>query len=263
MKANIRPDGSNPTQNLDYLYESYRPRRRPVLHWGKIGDHKWVIQLLVSGGILLVVLGLFRTSIPFTGSLKNSIRYMLTSETDFRPIYYRAVEFISQAGGFNWPLPGSAGQPSKPAAADVSSGIVLSLPVSGNIIRTYGWETDQIDGVQRFHQGIDISAKAGTGIKSSTGGMVVNIGETSDLGLYVLMKSGSAELVRYANLAEVFVHEGQPVNPGDIIAKLGTTADRQPHLHFEVIVNGRPVDPLDKLGIDFSRLDSMNRLDVR
>ncbi len=263
MKINIGRRDKSGTQDLDYYYENYPPRKSAVFYKKKVREHKWVGQLLVSGVIFLVVLGLFKLNIPFTAFLKNGVKYFLTSEINIRPVFSRLIQFASQAGDLEWPLSDDVSPPSKTVITEVPSGIVLLLPVSGNIIRTYGWLTDSEDQVQKFHQGIDIAVPVGTEVRASAGGKVVNIGENSSLGRYILVKNNTGELVRYANLSEVLVRVEQAVKTGDIIAKTGMPADRQPHLHFEVIINGRPVDPLAKLGVDFSRLNGTNTSDLR
>ncbi|MHB9093633.1 MAG: M23 family metallopeptidase [Eubacteriales bacterium] len=264
MKINIGPKAKDSPQDLDYLYENYRPAKSggPANFYKSGGrEHKWIFQLLASGAILLVILGLFKANIPFTGALKNGVKYLLTSETDFRPAFHQVVELAAQVGNVELPVADDVPSSTKTAITEVPPGTLLLLPVSGNVINTYGWLVDPRENLQKFHEGVDIAAPVGTGVKASADGKVIDIGENSGLGKYVLVKNLTGELVRYANLSEVLVQKEQQLKAGNIIAKTGVLGDSEPHLHFEVIVNGRPVDPLSRLGVDFTRTDGTNRSD--
>ncbi len=263
MKVKIRPSGTSGLPDLEHLYRNYRPRRSAVRSQKKVGKPKWAVQSLVSVIIFLFLLGLFKTNLPFTGSLQRGIKYLLASEIQIQPVFARIVQFASRAGDLEWPLSGNISPSSKTVISTVPAGTNLLLPVSGNVIQPYGWVTDPADQVQRFHQGIDIAAPVGTEVRAAADGRVVNLGEDRVAGRYILVQNSSKELVRYANLNEALVRTGQPVKAGDIIAKTGKPGDPRPHLHFEVIVNSRPVDPLDRLGAGFSGLNGTNKPEQR
>lgn len=258
MKVNIwDKDKGSATVDTDYLYESYRPAKSTdysSFYRRNKKERRWVIQLLVSGAVLLGLWGLFNTNIPFGGALQNGVRYLMTAETDVQPVLHKIVQLASQAGNLDWPLIDDVPQSSKAAISEVPAEAVLLLPVSGDLVRTYGWAIEPGEQVEKFHEGIDIAVPVGTPVKAAAAGTVTDTGEQQGFGRFILVTNSSGELVRYANLSEIKVQKGQEIKAGEIIGSSGMEADDKPHVHFEVIVNGRPVDPLSRLGVDFTRL---------
>ncbi|MGD2136267.1 MAG: peptidoglycan DD-metalloendopeptidase family protein [Gemmatimonadales bacterium] len=96
----------------------------------------------------------------------------------------------------------------------------------------------------RPHEGIDVSAPEGTPILAPAGGTVRNVRTMSGYGRTVTVDHGNGVVTFYAHCSRVLVRAGQPVRRGDKIAEVGSTGIATgPHLHYEVIVNGRAVDP--------------------
>lgn len=268
MKVNIwEKDKGSTTLDTEYLYENYRPAKSSANYSGfyhkSKKENRWVFQLLVSGAVLLALFGLFNTNIPFSGALKNGVRYLMTAETDVEPVLHKIVQISAQAGNLEWPIIDDIPQQSKAAISEVPAGTVLQLPVSGKLIRTYGWMADPGEQVQKFHEGVDLAVPVGTQVKAAADGQVIDTGELIGLGKYVLVRNKSGEMTRYANLSEIKVQDGQEVKVGAFLAESGMEGGNQPHVHFEVIVNGQPVDPLGKLGIDFTRLGGDGKTGVK
>ena len=245
MKVNIGSKRPEERSDLDYIYQDYKPVSGAAFGKKKLRVSKWVLQLFVSGAVCLLVLGLFRMDIPFTGALKSGIRYLLTYETDVQPVFYRVIQLASHVGNLEWPVIDDISAPTRAVTQDTPK--QLLLPVSGNVVREYGWVSEGEENAQVFHEGIDIGVPSGTEVKAAAGGMVEKISESAGLGKYILVKNDTGEMVRYANLSEISVSAGQTVEAGDIIAKTGIQGEGAPHLHFEVIIDGRPVDPLSAL----------------
>ncbi|MDT3698479.1 MAG: M23 family metallopeptidase [Thermincola sp.] len=259
MKINFGRGNNNNTDDLDYIYDNYRPAKSPV-GFGSYpkkgaGEYKWVIQLLVSGAVLLLVAGLFRSDLPFTGTIKEGVRYLMTSETDLRPVINQVLRLSYQVGSVDWPAADNVPAPERPAITTVPPESIMLLPVSGNVLRNYGWYTDPAVKFQRFNEGIDIAVPSGTSVKASADGKVIKVSDPANLGKSILIESISGELIHYANLSQISVQIGQSVKAGDIIGKSGLADDKEPYVHFEVIVDGKPVDPLSKLGIDFTKIN--------
>ena len=121
------------------------------------------------------------------------------------------------------------------------------MPVEGEITSEYGERIHPVFKTVKMHNGIDIDAKIGTPIKSSSAGNVVKVGEDDINGRYVRVKSGKYEVV-YAHCYKVSVKEGQSVMQGDILGEVGDTGlTSGPHLHFEVQEAGKPVSPMELL----------------
>lgn len=100
----------------------------------------------------------------------------------------------------------------------------------------------------RFHSGIDIAASKGTDIKAAADGTVEAAGWLGNYGYMVLLNHGAGIKTRYAHASKLLVKKGQKVKQGEVIAKVGNTGrSTGPHLHFEVIINGRTKNPLSYL----------------
>jgi len=98
---------------------------------------------------------------------------------------------------------------------------------------------------ERPHPGIDVSAPQGTPILASAGGTVIRVGVGTGYGRMVTIDHGYGLVTRYAHLSKALVKEGQRVHRGEEIALVGQTGvATAPHLHYEVIVNGKQQDPL-------------------
>jgi murein DD-endopeptidase MepM/ murein hydrolase activator NlpD len=97
---------------------------------------------------------------------------------------------------------------------------------------------------RHVHTGIDLAAPAGTPVHSATSG-VAQIGyDMAGAGLFVAVKFGSNVRVLYCHLFTTAIHSGESVEPGEVIGTVGSSGlATGPHVHFEVQVDGRSVDP--------------------
>jgi murein DD-endopeptidase MepM/ murein hydrolase activator NlpD len=121
------------------------------------------------------------------------------------------------------------------------------MPVDGEITSEFGERVHPVFNTVKMHNGIDIDAEIGTPIKSSTAGTVLKVGEDDINGKYLRVQSGKYEVV-YAHCYKVSVKEGQKVKQGDILGETGDTGVVSgPHLHFEVLEDGKPVSPMELL----------------
>ena len=99
---------------------------------------------------------------------------------------------------------------------------------------------------ERAHQGVDISAPRGTPILATANGRVISAGRRGNYGLMIEIDHGYGYVSRYAHTSIAYVRPGQWVTRGDTIGEVGSTGlAAGPHLHYEVLVDGRPVNPLD------------------
>ena len=129
-----------------------------------------------------------------------------------------------------------------------------SLP---SIWPTRGWVTSTFGDLRSFrriargysgrlHEGIDIAGPYGTPIMASGDGIVTYTGYRSGYGNMVMVDHGNGISTVYAHCSAVFVEEGKRVNRGMIIAAIGNTGrSTGPHLHYEIHVDGVPVNPLN------------------
>ena len=114
-----------------------------------------------------------------------------------------------------------------------------------NISSHYGWRIHPINGGREFHTGVDIAVPTGTEILAGHDGRVTFAGSNGGYGLFVVIEGDNGLTSRYAHCSAILVSVGQEVKRGDVIAKVGSTgASTGPHLHLEVIMNGRFLNPL-------------------
>ncbi len=96
------------------------------------------------------------------------------------------------------------------------------------------------------HEGIDIGANRGTPILAAAKGRVIYAGRRAGYGLMTEIDHGNGHVTRYGHASKLLVKRGQDVTRGDVIGQVGSTGiATSPHLHYEVRVNGRPVNPLN------------------
>ncbi len=115
---------------------------------------------------------------------------------------------------------------------------------SGYISSQYGNRHDPINGSREFHPGIDFDANLGDDILAVAGGVVSFAGKKSGYGNVIEIDHGNGYVTRYAHNSRNLLTVGDPVRPGEVIAKVGSTGrSTGTHVHFEVWDNGRLVNP--------------------
>jgi murein DD-endopeptidase MepM/ murein hydrolase activator NlpD len=127
------------------------------------------------------------------------------------------------------------------------------LAATPSILPTAGWLSSAFAGmrshpilhISRPHRGIDVMAPMGTPIQSPANGTVVSAGWEAGYGNVIEIDHGYGIRTRFAHASKLLARKGQRVKRGELIAEVGNTGlATGPHLHYEVHVNGKPVDPL-------------------
>jgi murein DD-endopeptidase MepM/ murein hydrolase activator NlpD len=123
-------------------------------------------------------------------------------------------------------------------------------PVSSGYISSYfGERADPFDGREAFHKGVDFAGTLGSNVVAVAAGVVTWAGERSGYGKLIEINHGDGYSTRYAHNERTLVSVGQTVKRGEPVALMGSTGHSTgPHVHFEVLKNGRPVDPLSFIG---------------
>jgi murein DD-endopeptidase MepM/ murein hydrolase activator NlpD len=125
-----------------------------------------------------------------------------------------------------------------------ASGFDLLEPLEGRIGSRFGPRLHPILGFVRMHQGVDIGASVGTPVRAGGPGKVLRAGDAGAYGTLVTIDHGDSSETRYAHLSKSLVEPGETVLRGQIIGEVGNTGlSTGPHLHFELRVDGIPVDP--------------------
>ncbi|MDA3899795.1 MAG: M23 family metallopeptidase [Spirochaetes bacterium] len=115
--------------------------------------------------------------------------------------------------------------------------------ISRRITSAYGWRIHPINGRRRFHNGLDIRSRY-QNIKASKYGKVTFSGSMGGYGRAIIIAHPGGKKTLYAHLSRSYVKKGQYVKQGQVIAKSGNSGySSGPHLHFEIIRNGKHVNP--------------------
>lgn len=118
-------------------------------------------------------------------------------------------------------------------------------PVQGFVTSGFGFRHSPLRGGTRFHEGVDIASPVGTPIKAPADGVVTFAGYKGGLGKCVVVDHGYGISTMYGHNSDVNVAEGDRVKRGMVIASIGMTGRTTgPHLHYQVMVDGVPIDPM-------------------
>lgn len=117
-------------------------------------------------------------------------------------------------------------------------------PCVGLLTSPFGWRDDPFTGKRTFHWGIDIATNIGNQVIATADGIVVKVETDKMSGKAVLLSHGGGVATQYLHLDKFLVKPGQRVKRGDVIGLVGKTGKALgPHLHYEVQVNGKSVNP--------------------
>jgi murein DD-endopeptidase MepM/ murein hydrolase activator NlpD len=124
-------------------------------------------------------------------------------------------------------------------------GIPQVVPADGGMITsTFGYRSDPFNGSGAFHPGLDFRGAYGAPIHAAAEGRVSFVGQIRGYGNVVEISHGNGLLTRYAHMSKTMAKVGQQVAAGDTIGAIGSTGrSTGPHLHFEVRINNRAVNP--------------------
>jgi murein DD-endopeptidase MepM/ murein hydrolase activator NlpD len=117
-------------------------------------------------------------------------------------------------------------------------------PARGWLTSRFGYRIDPFTGLRQFHEGIDIANRIGTPILAPADGVVTRVYNNFGFGLMVEITHGYDIVTRYGHLSKSYVKVGQRVKRGERIAAIGNTGRATgPHLHYEVRLDGVPLNP--------------------
>lgn len=219
---------------------------------GKLLRSRFLISIQVGACLMILVaalgIRLFGRSIYetvkrwYVGSVNESIMVNVTKD-DLLEIFQKNTSSVSDTDiaqtGARPQANTLAVTYGKNQEGPVTLSVLLKSPVANGTISSAFGERDG-----KFHQGLDITADTDTPITASLTGTVKEAGENDSYGKYVLIDHGSGIETRYAHCNSISVKQGDHVNMGDEIAKVGSTGDSSgPHVHLELLIDGTPYNP--------------------
>ncbi|HEV8376984.1 MAG TPA: M23 family metallopeptidase, partial [Candidatus Polarisedimenticolia bacterium] len=126
---------------------------------------------------------------------------------------------------------------------DETQPAIFAWPLEGRITSPFS-----LEGRHRHHEGIDIDGNLGQRIRSAAAGRVLQAGKDGRYGNAVLIDHGDGLTTFYAHASKLWVHAGERVEGGEVIAEVGSSGNaRGTHLHFETRRDGHPMNPLKLL----------------
>ena len=127
--------------------------------------------------------------------------------------------------------------------ANIKATTTFIKPVSGTITSRFGLREPTTSTVPKYHTGIDIAANTGTKIIAATDGEVVLASEEGDYGKHLKIQIGEVSVI-YAHCNSLYVKQGEQIKQGQEIAEVGSTGNSTgPHLHFEIRISERIINP--------------------
>ena len=239
---------------------------------------KMMIQLMVCICIYLVIYTIQNNQYIFSEDFINKVNGIISYDIDFRKLYEDTKNYVM--GIFNKENQNENQETNEVNVtenAEVNNGIGGALeenkeeteqveenqnlsqeeqdildvknttsfikPIEGTISSVYGYRETATGTVPKDHTGTDIAAVTGTKIKSATEGQVVLASEEGDYGKHIKVQIGEVSII-YAHCNALYVKEGDMVTQGQEIAEVGSTGNSTgPHLHFEIRISERTVDP--------------------
>jgi murein DD-endopeptidase MepM/ murein hydrolase activator NlpD len=154
----------------------------------------------------------------------------------------RVVAMVAGAGVVWWVVAADVPRPARLQVGSVVVGATITQPFGCTALELEPF--DLFCPGHHLHTGIDLAAPAGTEVHSATAGVVQLGFDPNGAGLFVLVRFDAHVRVLYCHLSEFRVANRDSVAPGQVIGLLGSTGSSTgPHVHFEIQVDGRPVDP--------------------
>lgn len=234
-------------------------------------NSRWLRQLLASALLFAVLVGVKVAFPQMAEQYRDRARAILSHETDFAAAFSavgRAVggEEMAQAAHDAYVavfgaeetaavavmgedrIAAAYGEDNIPERAELFQSVLgfdYADPVKGTLSSGFGYRDHPIEGVERFHYGLDIAAETGAVIRSFADGTVLAVGESSDLGKYVEVAHANGFTTLYAHCSKVTASSGQSVRLGDPIAEVGESGEATgPHLHFELHRDTQYLNPI-------------------
>jgi len=173
--------------------------------------------------------------------------------TDISDVQARIAQIATTSGGFSAPaadVPQGGFSAALAQALGPQTTAPMVWPAQGAVSSPFGLRQDPFGGGTEFHPGIDIAAEENSPIIAAGPGRVIQAGPDGGYGNVITIDHGDGVVTKYAHCDALLAHAGDMVTQGQEIATVGSTGrSTGPHVHFEVRLNGAPVDPTKALPV--------------
>jgi murein DD-endopeptidase MepM/ murein hydrolase activator NlpD len=175
--------------------------------------------------------------------IPNVERPAVEEEPEEAPASPSKPKAVAGSRDFSKPRPAPRPVSVRPQKPEPATKGLLDWPLKGVLYGRFGKKG------REPHDGIDLAAPEGTPVKTAQEGTVLYAGEQRGYGHIVIVEHPGGLITLYAHNKDLRVTTGQQVRRAQVVATVGQSGSTSgPHLHFEVRVDGKPVDPLDYLG---------------
>ncbi|MFY9173848.1 MAG: M23 family metallopeptidase [Peptococcia bacterium] len=212
-------------------------RKNNFRSWDGFSGRKLIVkifwQTIASVMIFFLVVGVFQVQTAWGKKVQSAVRNCFTEDYNIESV----IKLFSAVG--LW------GDTFDRAALEVSQmpPDELVVPVSGQIIRTYGWEKNS-EQQEVFSDGILIAAAEGTPVRAAMAGKVSRIAHDEELGRILEITDEKGYIVTYGHCKEILVNLEDEVTPGQIIAKVGQTGRASnAQLYLRIVKDNEAIDP--------------------
>lgn len=227
---------------------------------------KMIIQIVVSLLIYFAIYIIQNNNYIFSEEFLKKANEILSYDMNFVQIYenikQNIEQGINQIKGKNQVLPENSENNSESIIENINENVetpplsqeeqdianikattTFIKPVEGTISSKFGQREPTTSTVPKNHTGVDIAANMGTKILAATGGEVVLASEEGDYGKHLKIQIGDVSII-YAHCNNLYVKQGDQITQGQEIAEVGSTGNSTgPHLHFEIRISERIIDP--------------------
>lgn len=238
------------------FYDERRERRKPQEKQSgfmtKIILTQLVLSLLITGVLFLVC----RTDSNLSQNIKSFYQGISKTDIAVSEIFNSFKNVVQETFSPNVEEPSGETESTTGEKADFSP-VFLTVnftnPIKeGNITSKFGYRVSPITNEYSLHSGLDIAAAENTEIHSAYDGVVIKAEYHEINGNYVVIEHSNTLKTTYNHCNKLLVKKGETVRKGEVIALVGATGYATGnHLHFEVLLNGKYINPLYVLSYDF------------
>lgn len=238
------------------FYDERRERRKPQEKQSgfmtKIIITQFVLSLLITGVLFLVC----RTDSNLSQNIKSFYQGISKTDIAVSEIFNSFKNVVQETFSPSIEEPSGETESTTGEKADFSP-VFLTVnftnPIKeGSITSKFGYRISPITNKYSLHSGLDIAAAENTEIHSAYDGVVIKAEYHEINGNYVVIEHSNTLKTTYNHCNKLLIKEGEKVKKGDVIALVGATGYATGnHLHFEVLLNGKYINPLYVLNYDF------------